>query len=603
MVKRLRASSPATPDAKRQRTAEEFAAAAEGVTANTPATWDELPFEMVAGIARSMDDPLSFVDTYENLLAFGGIDSRNHKILSWSAESRAAFARDLSRYRQDLRLMCSQVEDGNPGGRVVLDQMPMWRTKDCVKHVKNLVEGKNKPFPLKEFRSVVLNIEHIPPVWRDKVVTSVLAYEKSGEAQGDLVEQLIDKAEFLTPEQHGLLVDATVNKTQEFLQKECLRMWAPKMDLLDADNQKKLLFPANVADGDDGRYADDAQVASRLAIFSKHLDKIPPEQRDLLVHRSIQLGFDHDLKWEILAHLAGHFKNIDPPSGEKLLAHVADNVSRPASYIDGRRWYTQPPFCQVEAVHHLWPHRNESGIDCASKLQKFIDRTINTTDFDSRGAQAQLISHLPDDKRASLPVELIGSGAFNLPVMEGLTVRAADMTADEKSRYLDVVCECFDDVLDDRADEIVDYVCDNGLQHFNEDEAFRIVSKCIHNVTCYTLDSLDGQFFHVSKLDCMKSGRMVDHLVAQTSQIVRSSAVHMGSYEDDDDGLRSIPGHVARCCAKWAAAEIATVISNIGRSGEHPICAPQNTPPEPEVSLPRYDLRPRGEDGRAVRGR
>ncbi|UFX12962.1 hypothetical protein [Sinorhizobium meliloti] len=421
--------------------------------------------------------------------------------------------------------------------------------------VKDTLNYEHSVFPEDAVRNLVSNLEYLKPEERSRVANYVLD-EHQMELGGahDLVRQLIEKSEYLPAAQRSSLVKVSYNSAGAERQRD-LPLWADKTHLLDDGDEAKILVA--VRESEEGK-------GHLLAGFAKNLKGVSPAHRADLADEILKLPADQEGKWYALNYLAKNLPDLAEHSQRSVVSQISERLSEAVEEAVNEEavWHTDAEFCKVEAAHHLSTHPQLLREPARRQVSAFIDEIVYESAAPDYARQAQLITHLPDERRLDvLEHGLDDDGDDKSRVICGLTARVENLNASEKAGYISALSE--GNVMEnDAAIAAIDHNIRNNLSHFSEDQRTTLVERHLHVVEhgdpSYAGPAIGG----------IAQGSKFLRLEDIQTTIETARRVVEGNINDTALGneaiasIQSCTGHAARSLAGWASDVLSNVKQN-----------------------------------------
>lgn len=429
---------------------------------------------------------------------------------------------------------------------------------------RDVLRADNSPLKYDALDSLALNVAYLEPRDRATVVGAACTLHRElieddvPAGLGGTLSKLIERAEHLSPPEQGQLLDAALDTGDPATKTRYFEAFAGKIDVMAKADVQTRIVDAIRDDQSEGR-------GYRLGLLAERLDRIPDRgfggavfgsPRDNVTRAILQLGRgDADRLWA-MSKLVEKLDAVDPQTSPDVTSAAVAELKGPAVQThadDSSQWYTAPATCRVEMAHHLAAHWDLLAEDEAESTKDFIRDVLKSSG--NHRQKAQLLPYmgpkrrqrfvagrLPDDTSDVVEDEHRQDAARQ--TAEGMSLRAADLEADEKAAFAFYVS----DVLPaDKADNALTYTISNTLPHFDREDANRMVKQAISECENVDPGSAVGLFNQVSR-----QAAQLD--TATVSRLVRTAATVTSKHIQEADPEENV---ALRTLAIFAAQSVA----------------------------------------------
>jgi hypothetical protein len=429
------------------------------------------------------------------------------------------------------------------------DLIPVASKSEKSTLTRDVLRADNSPLKYDALDSLALNVAYLEPRDRAALVGAACTLHRDlieddvPAGLGGTLTKLIERAEHLSPAGQGQLLDAALDTGDPTTKTHYLEAFAGKIHVMAKPDMQARIVDAIRDDQSEGR-------GYRLGLLAERLDGILDRgfeetavgsPRDNVTRAILQLGSgDVERPWA-MSKLVEKLDAVDPQTRPDVTSAAAADLQGPAAQThaeDSSRCYTAPATCRVEMAHHLATHWDLLADDEAESTKGFIRDVLKSPG--NHRQKAQLLPHmgpkrrqrfierrLPDD--TSEVVEDQHRQEIARQVAEGMSLRAADLEADEKAAFAFYVS----DVLPaGKADNALTYTISNTLPHFDRDDANHMERQAIAQCENVDPESAVDVFKQVSRQTAQLDTATVSSLVRTAGTVTRK---HIGEAEPEEN--------------------------------------------------------------------
>ena len=441
------------------------------------------------------------------------------------------------------------------------DTIPIPNDFKRIRILKDAMSRKGDEFPDRVFQSITSNIRCFDRERRSQIVQSVyechkerIEFDEDNTSTHQMLVDLIGQADLLRPKDHQLLMSASYDSPVTPYQRELLDAWAPRMNLLEEEDQNHVI--SSISEDGEGR-------TRSLSYFAKHMDKVSASlsrasslsgsiSDNVLAIPSSETG-----RSEALSHLLEHLDCFDEPKQRIIVSAGIDNAkSQVVENVDDEQpWHSDPSFCAVECLHYLNKHRSVLTETERDDVRNLTDNLISGPD---KTKKIQLIVAMPAPMRNDFMRNTLGSPftrAEGRDVHRALAVRVSELSDREKRRYVrNMENSASRSALDY---EVIDYNICNNLKEFELDQRRDLVDLQLENLRDNGHEAgpeISNMAMQAHLLDSGSIGRVIEN-AQRISQSHMQDLVNGNLDREQAVYARSCFRDAVRCLGHWSDAK------------------------------------------------
>jgi hypothetical protein len=440
--------------------------------------------------------------------------------------------------------------------------IPLRTFDECREDVDSIFKLKDGPAKTAIVHSLALNIDYLTLPEQSKIGGYVFDRQKTVGGLEVLVESLIERAEHLEYAGRVNLVQLACGIEDTEKRLNCLNAWSGKMVILRAPEQRDIL--SIICKEGDGK-------GHLLGLFASQLDKILPENREIVARSVIELPVNHLGRMLALSQLAANLNHLDENtefSGGflrgKVVSEILDAVShqqtREPSSEEPSLWYTEELLCKIEALHHLSSHKNLLE-DRFEEVNSSIEKILEKRQLENLPAQTQLLPHMSQNQREdfvrtaladSTSVESARGRSLEDRILFGLALRTPDLSTDELIEYVDHVEQA--PTSSDFIEESLKYNFKKNLELFGTYQRSALLEERLDFIRRHASQAASSAFSDIAI--------NAKYLTSSNILSVIKSAKDKFSeyrYDDYDPIINPFTHHCARALANWSRESLLTM--------------------------------------------